>query len=138
MKIRNTFYLPADLQNKLDRLATSKNLPRTSIIEAAIASFLSPDDENRREAVFVRRLDKMSRQINRLERDLHITLDTLALFIQFWLASTEPLSPELHAQAKAKGHQRFESFIATLGKRLQQGKHFRNEIPEDREGDEFQ
>lgn len=132
MKTRNTFYLPTELQSKLDRLAAIKNLPRTTIIEAAVSSFLSPDAEDTKEAAFTRRLDKMSRQINRLERDMHITLDTLALFIQFWLTTTAPLSSEFQAQAKAKGQQRFEGFIAALGKRLQQGRHFRDEIPEDK------
>lgn len=132
MKIRNTFYLAPEIQARFERLAKAKNLPRTTIMEAAIASFLSPDGEDSKEAAFVRRLDKMSRQLLRLERDNEIMLDTLALFIQFWLTATEPIPPEYRAEAKAKGNQRFEGFLATLGKRIQQGKHFKDEIPEDR------
>ena len=38
MKVRNTFYLPLELQARVDRLAKARNLSGTSIIEATIAS----------------------------------------------------------------------------------------------------
>lgn len=131
MKVRNTFYLPLELQARLDRLAKARNLSRTSIIEAAIASILSADADDRQEAAFTRRLDQMSRQLQRLERDTLILTDMTALFIRFWLTATEPIAPQYQAEAKAKGNQRFDGFTITLAKHLQQGKHFKNEIPED-------
>ncbi len=101
------------------------------MIEAAVASFLSPDDADRREAAFTRRLDRMSRQIMRLERDVGLCAETLALYVRFWLTITPPVAPEDHATAQAKGRERFEGFIETLGRRLQSGESFLKEIPED-------
>src|SRR3546814_18220515 len=63
----------------------SKKLSRAAIVEAAVASFLSPDGADRREAAFTRRLDRLSRQAQRMERDLGVTAETLALFVRFWL-----------------------------------------------------
>lgn len=131
MKIRHTFYLTPELSAHLDRLAKARQVPRTEIIEAAIASLLSPDADDRREAAVTRRLDQISRQLQRLERDTVVLTDTLALFIQFWLTATEPIAPEYQAEARAKGNQRFEGFTTSLARRLQQGRHFKNEIPED-------
>jgi predicted transcriptional regulator len=43
---------------------------RSMIAEAAIASFLSPDADDRREAALAKRLDRIDRTIQRLERDV--------------------------------------------------------------------
>ena len=88
-------------------------------MEAAVVSFLSPDGADRREAAFTRRLDRLSRQMQRLERDVGLTAESLALFIRFWLTITPPLPNDAQAAAQAKGRDRFEGFVEALGRRLQ-------------------
>jgi hypothetical protein len=61
------------------------------IAEAAIASFLSPGADERREAAIAKRLDQQDRRLGRLERDVGIAVETLALFIRFWLTTTPAL-----------------------------------------------
>jgi hypothetical protein len=101
------------------------------IAEAAIASFLSPDDAERREAVVAKRLDQIDRRMTRLERDVGIAVETLAVFIRFWITTT-PALPEPAAQAaRAKSAERYEAFITALGRRLVKGPKLRQEIPED-------
>jgi hypothetical protein len=98
------------------------------VIEAAIASLLSPDSVDMREAAFVRRLDRHTRQLERLERDLAIAIETIALFVRFWLAVTPPLPESAQAAAKAKGAERYRDFVETLGRRLQRGNSLVREI----------
>ena len=78
MRTRLNVYFPPELLRQLIDLADRKRLSRSSIVEAAVTSFLSPDGADRTEAAFARRLDRMSRQIQRLERDVSITTETLA------------------------------------------------------------
>jgi hypothetical protein len=59
---------PETLQQIAD-FASRKKLSQSAIVEAAITSFLSPDAAERREAAFTRRLDRLIRQIQRLERN---------------------------------------------------------------------
>src|SRR5271166_3255877 len=86
----NVYFAPALLKQIAD-LADRKGLSRSAIVEAAVASFLSPDGADRREAAFTRRLDRLSRQVQRLERNVGISTETLALFVRFWLTITPPL-----------------------------------------------
>ncbi|MEQ8166659.1 MAG: hypothetical protein RIC93_11360, partial [Alphaproteobacteria bacterium] len=111
--------------------ADRKGLSRSAIVEAAVASFLSPDGSDRMEAAFTRRLDRLTRQVQRLERDVGISAETLALFIRFWLTVTPPLPEDAQSSAQIKGRERFEGFVETLGRRLQKGQSFLREIPED-------
>ena len=131
MRHRMNVYFPPELLKQIADLADRKNLSRSAIVEAAVASFLSPDGADRREAAFARRLDRMSRQVQRLERNLGIAIETLALFVRFWLTITPPLAPDAQASAQIKGRQRYEGFVEALGQRLQKGQSLLQEIPDD-------
>ena len=131
MRDRMNVYFPPEMLRQIADLADRKRLSRSAIVEAAVASFLSPDGADKREAAFSRRLDRLSRQVQRLERDLGVTAETLALFVRFWLTITPPLPNDAQASAQAKGRERYEGFIETLGRRLQKGQSFLREIPDD-------
>lgn len=130
-KTKISAYLDPDVMTMLADYAARRNQPQSMIAEAAIASFLSPDAAERREAAFGKRLDQLDRRMTRLERDMGIAVETLAVFVRFWLTTT-PALPEPAAQAaRAKAAERYEGFITALGRRLAQGPKLRQEIAED-------
>lgn len=133
MRDRLNLSLPADLIGRINDLADRKRLTRSAVVEAAVESFLSPDHADMQEAALTRRLDRLSRQVAGLERDQRVTTETLALFVRFWLTITPPIGPEEQAAAQAKGRERFDGFVETLGKRVQKGRWFADELPRDRE-----
>jgi Ribbon-helix-helix protein, copG family len=128
MKTRLNIYLSPGQHEEIAALAAKRRVSKSSVIEAAIASLLSPDSADMREAAFVRRLDRHTRQIERVERDLAIAIETIALFVRFWLAVTPPLPERAQAAAKAKGAERYRDFVETLGRRLQRGNSLVREI----------
>ena len=130
-KTQISVYLGPDIMAMLADYAARREQSQSMIAEAAIASFLSPDEAERREAVVAKRLDQIDRRLARLERDLGISVETLAVFVRFWLTTT-PALPEPAAQAaRAKAGERYEAFITALGRRLAKGPKLRQEIPED-------
>jgi hypothetical protein len=131
VKDRLSVYLDPGVMAQLSGYAARRNKSLSLIAEAAIASFLSADGPDRLEAALSRRLDRQSRQTDRLERDLGISVEMLALFVRHWLAVT-PLSPDSsQAAAQAKGRERFEGFVEALGRRLASGRSIAREISED-------
>jgi len=130
-KAQISVYIDPAIMKMLADYAARRAQSQSLIAEAAIASFLSPDATERREAVIAKRLDQLDRRMTRLERDVGISVETMALFIRFWLATT-PTLPEPAAQAaRAKASERYEAFIAALGRRLAKGPKLRQEISED-------
>lgn len=130
-KVPLSVYLDGGIMKTLSGYAARREQPMSLVAEAAIASFLSPDTDERREAAIAKRLDQIDRKIARLERDVGISVETLALFVRLWLTATPPL-PEPSAQAaRAKAGARYDNFVAALGRRLNQGPKLRQEIPED-------
>jgi len=133
-KTRMNVYFDPDLLKKVEALALRRNISKSAVIEAAVASFLSADASERLEAVFARRMDRIGRQIDGLDEDIAIVGETLSLFIRFWLTITPPLPDSAQASARAKGAERFESFLQTLGRRLATGDRFLKELSRDAEG----
>lgn len=133
-KAQISVYIDPDIMTMLADYAARREQSQSMIAEAAIASFLSPDDTERREAAIAKRLDQLDRRMTRLERDIGISVETLAIFVRFWLATT-PALPEPAAQAaRAKAGERYEAFITALGRRLAKGPKLRQEISEDVSG----
>ncbi|TPI11654.1 CopG family transcriptional regulator [Mesorhizobium sp. B4-1-3] len=130
-KVQISVYLDPAVMAMLADYAARRDQPQSMIAEAAIASFLSPDADERREAAIAKRLDQVDRRLNRQERDIGIAIETLAVFVRFWLATT-PALPEPAAQAaRAKAGERYEAFVTALGRRLAKGPKLRQEISED-------
>ncbi len=135
MRDRLNLSLPAELIGRINDIADRKRVTRSAVVEAAVESFLSPDHADMQEAALTRRLDRLSRQVARLERDQRITTETLALFVRFWLTITPPVAPEQQAAAQAKGRERFDGFVETLGKRVQKGQWYADDVVGDTENE---
>jgi predicted transcriptional regulator len=136
MRTKHTIRLPADLAGKLADYAARKRVSQALVVETALASHLSPDGADRLEAALARRLDRMTRQIERLERHVTISNEALALFVRFWLTSTPPLPDTAQAAAQAKGRERYNGFVEALGRRLARGRMLADEITSDVPADE--
>lgn len=131
-KKRLSVYLDPDLMRLLADFADRRDQSRSIIAEAAIASFLSPDADERQEAAIVKRLDRIDRNIQRLERDIGIANEAFAIFMRSWLTSTLSLPEAAQAAAaRAKGGERYDKFLEALGRRLVKGPRLRQEMPED-------
>lgn len=130
-KQRLSIYLDPPVMKALVDHAARRGLSRSIVAEAAIASFLSPDAAERQEAAMTKRLDQIDRRLNRLERDLGISVEMVAVFVRFWLTTTPQLPEPAQAAARAQAGKRYDAFVAALGRRLAQGPKLRSEIPED-------
>jgi predicted transcriptional regulator len=131
MRTKHTFRLPPDLAAQLADYAGRKRVPQALVVETALSSYLSPDGSERMEAALGRRLDRLTRQVERLERHSTISNEALALFVRFWLTSTPPLPDAARPAAQAKGRERYEGFVEALGRRLAKGQTLAQEISQD-------
>lgn len=110
MKVQAKVFLPGEVARALDEAARRMRRSKSEIMVAALASYLSPDSAEATEAAVTRRLDRMSRQIERLERDVTISSEAVALFVRTWLRNAPSLNasddldaamPDLGADVRA-------------------------------------
>lgn len=119
MSVKRTFRLPTDLADDLARHAQRRGVTQGLVVETAIRSILTPDADERIEAAFSRRMDKISRQIDKLDYHVEVTNEALALFVRFWLTANPPLPDAALSAAQAKGLERYEGFIEVLARKLE-------------------
>ena len=134
VKSRLSVYLDPELMAALAGYADRRERSRSLIAEAAIASFLSPDSDEAREAAITKRIDQLDRRMTRLERDVGIGVEMIALFVRFWLSNAPPPPESERALLRKQGGDRYDAFIAALGRRLAKGPKVRQEIAEDISG----
>ena len=131
MRTKHTFRLPPDLSGQLADYASRKRVPQALVVETALSSYLSPDNSERMEAAIGRRLDRLTRQLERLERHVTISNEAIALFVRFWLTITPALPDTAQSAAQAKGRERYQGFVEALGRRLAKGQTLAQEISDD-------
>lgn len=121
MKAKISAYLSDSVAQRLDMAAKRRGGNKSAIVDVALDRFLNPERDQSGDAALVRRLDRVSRQLDRLERDLTITAETVALYIRYYLTITPPLPGGDQEAARALGRERFELFVSQIGKRVAGG-----------------
>jgi hypothetical protein len=131
-RTRLNLFIEHEHAQRLEALATMKGLSKSAIIAAALAAFLAPESGDQREAIIAKRLDRLSRQFDKLERDQNILIETLALYVRYYLTVSNPV-PEAHqAAARAQGRARFAQFIEQLGRHLLRGRSLVKDVTDER------
>jgi len=128
---KQTYRLPPELVREASDFAARRRIPLGTVVEMALTLYLSPDSADRLETALGRRLDRLNRQMERLERHSAIANEALALFVRFWLTHTPPLPDTAQTAAQAKGRERYEGFIEALGRRLARGRTLADELTQE-------
>jgi hypothetical protein len=121
MKVRQNLYIDRAISDALERLASGRGGNKSRLVNDALAAWLARRGTKEIDDLLKVRLDRMSREQERIGRDLEIVLESLSLFVRYQLTVTAPL-PEADTAASAVGRERFEAFVSQLGRQLASGK----------------
>lgn len=124
-RARYQLFLPRDVADRFEVLAAKPGATKSSILTA----FLNRRGASELEGRFAIRLDRISDQLARIERNGHVQLESLALFVRYMLTVNAPFAEEDEI-SQAIGRDRFAQFVARVGKRLASGR--RTFRPEER------
>ena len=128
MKVRQNLYIDAELSTALDMLARGSRT-KSRIVNDALKDYLARRASKEIDDLLKTRLDRMSREMARVGRDVDILLESLSLFVRYQLTVTAPL-PEGDSAALAIGRDRFEAFVGQVGRQIAAGKRTLGATPE--------
>jgi hypothetical protein len=120
-KVRYQLFLPEELSRRFEALAAEPGAAKSTILVDALTAWLNRQAASELEAKFSARLDRLSLALGRVERDGHIQLESLGLFIRYQLTVQAPLA-EGDDAARAIGRDRFNAFVARVGEAMASGK----------------
>lgn len=119
--VRVQVFIPKRDFERLEALAREPGASKTRLLATAWAAWLKRRGTNELEERFGRRLDRMSNQLARIERDGHVSIESQALFIRYMLTVNAPL-PEGDEAAQAIGRDRYARFVERVARRLASGR----------------
>jgi predicted transcriptional regulator len=121
VKPRHHLYLDEELTARLDMLASKPGTSKSAIISDALREYLNRRATREVDDLLKHRLDRISNQLGRIERDATVLLETLSLFVRYQLTVTAPL-PEADKAAQAVGRERFRRFVDQVARQLATGR----------------
>lgn len=136
MKPRHHLYLDGELTAKLDALASKPGTSKSAIVADALRAYLARRGAKELDDLLKVRLDRVTTQLGRIERDVQILLESLALFIRYSFSVTAPLPESEQAAARAVAQDRYQAFIEQVGRRMAAGRTLSRDFtaPETRNG----
>lgn len=110
--------------NTYKQLKKESHLPgRTisAIIEAALQEYF---DDAKDFPLVLRRLDRIQRAIERVERDQQMLTEAFAVFVQIWFAHTPKIDNDSRNAAQRQAMDRYNQFIDFVANKITSGHRF--------------
>jgi hypothetical protein len=122
MKPRQNLYLEPALWEELEQLAKVPGSSKSAIVTDALKAYLARRGAKEMDDAFRIRLDKITTQLSRMERNQRVVIETLATYIRFHFSVLPPIPEQQQAASRALAQERFQSFIEQVGRRMAGGK----------------
>jgi hypothetical protein len=119
--VRYYFSLPKALSERFEKVAPAPGESKSSLLAAAVEFWLDQRDAGEFENKFIRRLERIALQLGRVERNGHILIESLALFVRYMLTVNAPIAHD-DETSRAIGRDRFNAFVQRVGQQLASGR----------------
>ncbi|WP_352797398.1 CopG family transcriptional regulator [Mesorhizobium sp. M0678] len=120
-RIRHQFLLELELSKRLDKLSRDPSATKSAIVAKAVEAFIERRGENELDQRYGVRLDRLSRDLGHVRRDVEVILESLALFIRFSI-TLHAHTPVPDRATQAIAQERFDKFVEQVGHQLASGK----------------
>jgi hypothetical protein len=111
-----TVRLTEELYTRFSAATERPGLGKSMLVETALERFLSPAPSV--EDIVHERFDDMDRRFDRLEHDVRMMAETIALHARYHLSVMPPLSPERQQDAATLGDERFKVLAEQVDRRV--------------------
>ena len=127
-KRRAVVWLEPNLIDKVRIEAKEKNISCQRVLEAGIYDRYDEMKQEERDALIVRRLNRLDHGQKNLTHSLEILAEAFASYVRMWLANTQEVPESQREAAAIQAHARFERYMASLSRQVQKGEWSFGEI----------
>src|SRR5229473_7545685 len=120
-----TVRLSESVCGRLDIATDRPGVGKSMFVEAALEHFLKPAPSV--EALVQERFDQMHAKFDRLEHDIRMMAETVALHTRYQLAATPPVPQERQREAILRGDERFKVLAEQVDRRVRQHRPLKQE-----------
>jgi hypothetical protein len=125
-------YVSEQLEQRLKSYCAATHTTESAVIAAALEQYLTGTSEL---GLLVRRLDRLDRLLQRIQRDAGFYGEAFALWLKVYYTYTPQLPDAQKPFARASANHRYGQFVAELARRLGGGSTLIDELVTDEVGD---
>jgi hypothetical protein len=113
--------LDLEIFSRLKAYAARTGAEDSAVVNAALAQYLDKSSDT---ALILRRLDRMTRRMGRVQRELDGVAEFVTTWVQMWFAHTPQLTPEARKTAQQSAARRYAEMLDFIRKRITGPKRF--------------
>ena len=121
MKPRHNIYIDEETSAELEALAAKPGASKSAIVSDAIRHYIRHRGAHQIDEALKIRLDRVTRDMGLIRRDLDVLTESLAFFVKLYLTFNAH-TPVPDASAQAVARDRFQKFIEQVGRQIAGGK----------------
>ena len=120
-KPRISIYLSEEIYERIQGYSEKPGWTTSKLVETALTAWFSHEDGDQRDAALVKRLDKLSRQMEVSQSNQIVTSEAVSLLAHYVMTLMPPIPEADIKAAKALGSYRHESYVKSLKTILSDG-----------------
>jgi predicted DNA-binding protein len=129
-KKRYSVLLSEEVAERFERVARLRRGAKSAVVEDALDRRLNPEKYPLVGDALLRRLDEQAASLAVIKRDAAIITEMISLFVRYFLTVTPPLAEREQQPARTLGKERFQVFVAQIGRRLASDRRLVSEVLE--------
>lgn len=114
------FRVHPDDARRLRAYCAARNVTETAVLDAALKQYLAGTSI---QDVVLRRLDRISRELTRIDAGVELLGETCATFVQLWLAHNPEIDEKDKAAAQRDVARRYRRFTAHIMRMVHDGRN---------------
>jgi hypothetical protein len=126
-------YIRPQLRERLAKVCAATRTTESAVVSEALQKHLDGTSDL---ALTLRRLDRLTRSLDRVLWSLEVVSQAFATFVRVWFAHTPRIAREARSHARAQADARYRQFMERLSEQLSGGKRFVDDLPQERIADD--
>ena len=127
-RVRKQPYLLPEIAKRLRLHCAANGMTESAGIAAAIEQWVDGTSDR---TLLLRRLDRLGRALERLQRDEGFHSEAFALFVRAWFAHTPSLPEDRRGAALASAEGRYRQFVQHVVQEFAGGRRFVDDLPKE-------
>lgn len=107
--------LDAETDEAVRRYCAAYNITQTALVQASLRQYISGASSHES---LMKRLDRLSRQLEGQRRMLHLIAEALGSYVKLWLGHTPEVHPDQLEHARRDAHARWRKWADHVAQRL--------------------
>jgi hypothetical protein len=126
---RFTVRLSKEMYEELEYFCKkNRNISKGKVTEASLKKFLQ---RNTDDDLILRRLERVTRTLERQDRDNDILMEAFSAFVKIWMAHTPRIPDEHREAAKSSAAARYHDFVNHVSRQVSLGHRFVDDLVQD-------